>query len=82
MTNMKPVTQEVTGDDSCKIVVQTLNKVLENIIEVITCLECHTDNEHLHLFHVTSIKHYVLEEKSFICYKQKYIVISVRKCEM
>jgi hypothetical protein len=62
MTNMKPVTQEVTGDDSCKVIVQTLNKVLENITEVITCLKHHTDNEHLHLLHATSIKHYVLRK--------------------
>jgi hypothetical protein len=42
---------ENNGGDSREEVVPKLSKVLENVNEVMTCLEKQSDSEHLHLLH-------------------------------
>jgi hypothetical protein len=37
------------GDGSYKVVVPKVNKVIQNINEVMPCLEHLTENEHLHM---------------------------------
>jgi hypothetical protein len=64
---------EDNRNDSCKVVVQTINKVLDTIPEAMIYLEHHTDNEHLLLLHVTSNKHYVLKKK---CHQLLYTYFS------
>jgi tRNA/tmRNA/rRNA uracil-C5-methylase (TrmA/RlmC/RlmD family) len=59
---------ENNADDSCEVVVPKLNKMIENINEMMTGLEQQTDSEHLHLLHVANIKQYVLKcTLNFIC---------------
>jgi hypothetical protein len=51
---------EDNGDNSCKVVVPALNRVLGNITEVITLLEHQTDSEYMRFEVLTAVKLSVL----------------------
>jgi hypothetical protein len=70
---------EDNGDDSCEVMVPKLNKVLENINEVMTWLEQQTDSEYLHLLHLVNIKKYVLKNAVISSDKLYYMTIFIRR---
>jgi hypothetical protein len=74
---------ENNSDDSCEAVVPKLNKMLENVNEVMTRLEQQTDSEHLPVLHLASVKQYDLKRNAVSsCDKLCYLNIFVRwhKC--